>query len=147
MTTSIKFDVFGRRILTIRSEKGWQLFYLSGDGKRRPADDLINKITIEKMITKYSVLLLDAYAVLVHSSGALPGAARLIDTLNRTKKPFYILTNDASKLPATSSKLFQSFGLAIAPDQIITSGSLLVDYFAAKLTITSRQNHLSMVLI
>jgi hypothetical protein len=41
MPKSIKFDVFGRRILTIRSEKGWQLFYLSGDGKRRPADDLI----------------------------------------------------------------------------------------------------------
>ncbi len=87
-------------------------------------------INIEKLISKYAVLLLDAYGVLVHSSGALPGAARLIDTLNRTQKPFYILTNDASKLPATSAKLFQSFGLAIAPDNIITSGSLLVDYFA-----------------
>lgn len=90
----------------------------------------INKINIETLLAKYSVLLLDAYGVLVHSSGALPGAARLIDTLNRTKKPFYILTNDASKLPATSAKLFQSFGLAIASDKIITSGSLLVNYFA-----------------
>ena len=92
--------------------------------------DRINKITIEKLIANYSVLLLDAYGVLVHSSGALPGAARLIDSLNLHKKPYYIVTNDAAKLPATSSKLFQSFGLAIAPDRIITSGSLLVDYFA-----------------
>jgi HAD superfamily hydrolase (TIGR01450 family) len=92
--------------------------------------DRINKITIEHLLTKYSVLLLDAYGVLVHSSGALPGAARLIDNLNRTQKPFYILTNDASKLPATSARLFQSFGLAIAPDKIITSGLLLADYFA-----------------
>ncbi|MGB5746441.1 MAG: HAD-IA family hydrolase [Desulfobacterales bacterium] len=91
----------------------------------------ISKINIKTLLAKYSVLLLDAYGVLVHSSGALPGAARLINTLNRTKKPFYILTNDASKLPATSARLFQSFGLAIAPDKIITSGSLLVDYFAA----------------
>ena len=92
--------------------------------------DRINKITIEHLLAKYSVLLLDAYGVLVHSSGALPGAARLIDHLNRTQKPFYILTNDASKLPATSARLFQSFGLAIAPDKIITSGLLLADYFA-----------------
>jgi HAD superfamily hydrolase (TIGR01450 family) len=92
--------------------------------------DRINKITIEKLIANYSVLLLDAYGVLVHSSGALPGATRWIDSLNHNKKPYYIVTNDASKLPATSSKLFQSFGLAIAPDRIITSGSLLVDYFA-----------------
>ena len=92
--------------------------------------DRINKINIEKLMARYSVLLLDAYGVLVHTSGALPGAAQLIDTLNRNKKPYYILTNDASKLPATSTKLFQSFGLAIAPDRIITSGSLLVDYFS-----------------
>lgn len=90
----------------------------------------INKINIETLLAKYSVLLLDAYGVLVHTSGALPGAAQFIDNLNRTKKPYYIVTNDASKLPATSAKLFRSFGLAIAPDKIITSGSLLVDYFA-----------------
>jgi hypothetical protein len=32
----------------------------------------INKISIEKLMAKYSVLLLDAYGVLVHASGALP---------------------------------------------------------------------------
>ena len=90
----------------------------------------IKNINIEKLTARYSVLLLDAYGVLVHTTGALPGAAQFIDTLNRTKKPYYILTNDASKLPATSAELFQSFGLAIAPDSIITSGSLLTDYFA-----------------
>jgi HAD superfamily hydrolase (TIGR01450 family) len=89
----------------------------------------INNISIEKLMSRYAVLLLDAYGVLVHTSGALPGATRLMDTLNRTKKPYYILTNDASKLPATSAERFQSFGLVIAPDRIITSGSLLTDYF------------------
>jgi len=59
--------------------------------------DRINKITIEKLMANYSVLLLDAYGVLVHSSGALPGAARLIDSLNRNKKAYYIVTNDVDK--------------------------------------------------
>ncbi len=89
----------------------------------------INHIRIEKLMATYSVFLLDAYGVLVHASGALPGAAQLIETLNRAQKAYYILTNDASKLPATSAARFQSFGLAIAPDRIITSGSLLTDYF------------------
>jgi len=35
-----------------------------------------------------------------------------------------ILTNEASKLPATSSKLLQSFGLAIASDKIIDGSRL-----------------------
>jgi len=89
----------------------------------------MDKIRIEFLLTKYSVLLLDAYGVLVHSSGALPGAQGLIDTLNRRKKPYYILTNDASRLPSSSAGLFQSFDLTITPDRIITSGSLLPVYF------------------
>ena len=86
--------------------------------------------TIYNLIAGYDVLLLDAYGVLIHSSGALPGAARLVETLNHRKKPYFILTNDASKLPETCAELFQNFGLAIASDRIITSGSLLTDYFA-----------------
>jgi HAD superfamily hydrolase (TIGR01450 family) len=91
--------------------------------------DAIKKITVDKLMAKYPVLLLDAYGVLVHATGALPGAVQFIDTLNRHQKPYYILTNDASKLPASSAELFLGFGLAIKADKIITSGSLLKDYF------------------
>ena len=87
------------------------------------------KITIQDLIERYEVLLLDAYGVLVHSSGPLAGAADLIATLNRIAKPYYILTNDASRLPITAAARFQSMGLAIEADRIITSGSLLEDYF------------------
>ena len=41
MHKSIKLDVFGRQVLTIRSDEGWRLFYLSADGKRRPVDDIM----------------------------------------------------------------------------------------------------------
>ena len=87
------------------------------------------KITIEALIERYAVLLLDAYGVLVDDSGALAGAAELIRMLNRTAKPYYLLTNDASKLPQTAAARFQSYGLEIAPDRIITSGGLLKNYF------------------
>ena len=87
------------------------------------------EITIEELITRYPVLLLDAYGVLVNSSGAIPGAAGLIDELNRSRKSYYLLTNDASKLPQTAANRYQSYGLEIASDRIITSGGLLKNYF------------------
>jgi HAD superfamily hydrolase (TIGR01450 family) len=89
----------------------------------------IPEVTIEKLITDYSVILLDAYGVLVDMRGALPGAVGLVERLNRMKKPYFILTNDASKLPETSARHYQDFGLNIAPQRIITSGALLKDYF------------------
>ena len=73
--------------------------------------------------------LLDAYGVLVYTSGAMPGAVELIDELNRSQKPYFILTNDASKLPTATAKLFQGHGLQIEGHRIITSGSLLPGYF------------------
>jgi HAD superfamily hydrolase (TIGR01450 family) len=92
--------------------------------------DKLPQITIEMLIDRYEVLLLDAYGVLVHSTGIIAGAPELIARLNRTSKPYYILTNDASKLPATAAARFQSMGLAIEADKIITSGALLKGYFA-----------------
>jgi len=89
----------------------------------------LQNITIEALIERYAVLLLDAYGVLVNDSGTLAGATELIRMLNRTAKPYYLLTNDASKLPQTAAARFQSYGLEIAPDRIITSGGLLKNYF------------------
>ena len=76
------------------------------------------------------MLLLDAYGVLVNSAGALPGAADFIALLNRRAKPYYIVTNDASKLPATAARRYQGYGLPIDEARLITSGQLLGDHFA-----------------
>lgn len=86
-------------------------------------------IEMEALISRYAVLLLDAYGVLVDDAGGLPGAAELIFELNRRQKPYYLLTNDASKLPSTASGRFLSYGLPIEPHRVITSGSLLAGYF------------------
>lgn len=90
----------------------------------------IPEITMDIIIERYDVLLFDAYGVLVHSTGAMPGATELIKRLNQIEKSYYILTNDASKLPPTAAKNYQGYGLALTPDRIITSGELLTSYFA-----------------
>lgn len=89
----------------------------------------IPETTIESLIKQYDVLLFDAYGVLVNSSGALPGARELIGHLNQSGKPYYILTNDASRLPRTASDRYKKSGLEIPFEHIITSGSLLPGYF------------------
>ena len=91
----------------------------------------IPDVTIDELSARYDVLLLDAYGVLVHSAGALPGAAALIDRLNWAGQRYFVVTNDASKLPATGARRYRSYGLDLSPERIITSGSLLVPYFAA----------------
>ena len=91
--------------------------------------ETIQEITIDEIIYRYSVLLLDAYGVLVHTSGAIPGAIELIHDLNSTNKQYFILTNDASKLPTTAAERYQGYGLALEPERIISSGTLLKSYF------------------
>ena len=49
MHKTIKFDVFGRHVLAIRTNNGWQIYYLSGDGKRRAADGLIIPPLVNEM--------------------------------------------------------------------------------------------------
>ncbi len=90
----------------------------------------LQEITIDEVVYRYSVLLLDAYGVLVHTSGAIPGAKELINELNSSNKQYYVLTNDASKLPTTAAERYQGYGLAIEPERIISSGTLLKNYFA-----------------
>jgi HAD superfamily hydrolase (TIGR01450 family) len=91
----------------------------------------IPETTMADLIDRYAVLLFDAYGVLVHESGVLPGAMECITELNRVGKDYYILTNDASKLPASTARYYQQYGLALPPERVITSGSLLTSHFAA----------------
>ena len=91
----------------------------------------VPETNVAALLRRYDALLFDAYGVLVHSAGALPGAAELVDRLNTAAKPYYILTNDASKLPTTAAARYQGYGLAIDAERIITSGLLLERHFAA----------------
>ena len=38
---SLRFDVFGRKVLFTEVNNGWATFYLGDEGKRRPAIDIV----------------------------------------------------------------------------------------------------------
>jgi len=103
-----------------------------------PADSLsptaaaspdIPTINLDGLLERYRVLLLDAYGVLVTSTGILPGAVELIERLNREGREYSIVTNDASRLPETYERRFRAVGLEISAERVITSGSLLERHF------------------
>ena len=91
----------------------------------------VPNITIDALIDRYDAILFDAYGVLVHGNGPLPGAGELLTRLNREARPYFVVTNDASKLPATAASRYQRFGLPIDASRILTSGMLLAGHFAA----------------
>lgn len=80
---------------------------------------------------QYDALLLDAYGVLVHGDGAMPDAEALIRSLNRDGPEYFVVTNDASRLPETAARRYAALGIDVPAERIITSGSLLGPYFAA----------------
>jgi ribonucleotide monophosphatase NagD (HAD superfamily) len=82
------------------------------------------------LLDRYDGVLLDAFGVLVDDSGVLPGAGPLLDELARRSMPYAIVTNDASRSPATCAARFIARGIAVAPERVVTSGSLLPRYFA-----------------
>ena len=40
MSTPIKLHVYGKHVLAMRTNEGWSMYYLSDDGKRRPAFEI-----------------------------------------------------------------------------------------------------------
>jgi HAD superfamily hydrolase (TIGR01459 family) len=90
------------------------------------------RTSVSALIERYQVFFLDAYGVLVASRGALPGAAAFLQRLHDARRPTFILSNDASRSVSTSLARYQGFGLPLTREQIITSGMLLREHFAAR---------------
>ena len=89
----------------------------------------VPSVTLDDLIDRFDVILFDAYGVLAGSKSAVKGAPEAIDRLNDLGKPYYVLTNDASRLPETTANRYERMGMSIDVDRIITSGSLLPSYF------------------
>jgi HAD superfamily hydrolase (TIGR01450 family) len=105
---------------------------------RGDRSNAIPEIGLAELLDRYPVLLLDAYGVLMHSAGPLPGAAELIARLNRGGRSYFILTNDASRLPETVAGRLGQMGLDVDASRVITSASLLEPYFSEHGLIGSR---------
>jgi 4-nitrophenyl phosphatase len=86
--------------------------------------------TVDDLLDRYDLFLIDAYGVLVNSLGPLPGAAAFLHRLDREAKSWLLVSNDASRSVATTAARYQGFGLPITGEQVLTSGALLTEYFA-----------------
>jgi glycerol 3-phosphatase-2 len=91
----------------------------------RPAE-----CSVDELLAHYDAFLIDAYGVLVTTSGPLAGAAAFLERLDREGKPWLIVTNDATRSIQTTAARYQQFGLPVTTDRVLTSGSLLTGYFA-----------------
>ncbi len=86
--------------------------------------------TLSALIDRFEVILFDSDGVLTSWPSAIPSAPEAIDRLNSLKKPYLVLTNDASALPETRSARYARLGLFVDPSQILSSGMLLAPYFS-----------------
>lgn len=84
--------------------------------------------TINEIIDNYGALLIDAYGVLVHSSGPYPGAAKFLERLRDTETDFLVVTNDASRLPGTCAARYTGVGVQVDSSEVLTSGLLITPH-------------------
>jgi ribonucleotide monophosphatase NagD (HAD superfamily) len=84
------------------------------------------KISQDDLIDRYDAFLIDAYGVLVTSTGAVPGAADFLRRLDDGGKSWCVCTNDASRLPETSAQQYaQLLGRDFHAERVVTAGGLL----------------------
>jgi HAD superfamily hydrolase (TIGR01450 family) len=84
--------------------------------------------TTRALLDHYEGILLDVYGVLMDARGPLPGAAELLGYLEGHRRPYAIVTNDASRSAATYTARFARHGITVPPERFVTSGSLLAGY-------------------
>ncbi|XWW44012.1 TIGR01459 family HAD-type hydrolase [Fibrella sp. USSR17] len=87
------------------------------------------------LIDQYKAVFFDAYGVLKNAHGLIPGVDRTINALIQTEKPFYVLTNDASRSPNQLAESYARLGLPmVTADRIVSSGMLAREYLQLKVS-------------
>ena len=87
-------------------------------------------ITLNMLLDRYEVVLLDSDGVLTRWPSFVPGAPEAVQRLNSLGKTYFVLTNDASALPETRADRYFELGMAIDASRIITSGMMLKSHFS-----------------
>ncbi len=79
--------------------------------------------------TRYEGFLFDAYGVLMDGSGLIVAAAAAWHELRKQGKSCWILTNGSARTLPEAVKAYQTLGLDVCLDEVISSGSLLFRFF------------------
>src|SRR5476651_382603 len=87
----------------------------------------------KQVIDEYKVIFFDAFGVIKNYVGLVPGIEKTFAYLEANNKPYYIVTNDASRSPFQLAEAFHKLGLtAIRYEHIISSGMLAKEYLDLK---------------
>jgi len=87
----------------------------------------------KSIIDKYKVVFFDAFGVIKNYSGLVSGIENTFNYLEREKKEYYIVTNDASRGPQQLAESYHRMGLkAITADRIVSSGMLTKEFLDFK---------------
>ena len=87
----------------------------------------------KQVVDDYKVIFFDAFGVIKNYMGLVPGIEKTFAYLEENNKPYYIVTNDASRSPVQLAEGFHKMGLnAIKYDRIISSGMLAKEYLDLK---------------
>ncbi len=87
----------------------------------------------KSLLSMYKVIFFDSYGVIRNYNGLIPGVHQTFEWLQQEQKPFYVITNDASRSPDLLAEKFNSSGLnIIQPNHIISSGMLAKEFLEYK---------------
>lgn len=87
----------------------------------------------KSLLENYKIVFFDAYGVIKNYKGLIPGIEKTFEWLKEQGKPYYIITNDASRSPELLAEAYHKSGLhAITSDRIISSGMLAKEFLDLK---------------
>lgn len=85
------------------------------------------------LLSNYKVIFFDSYGVIRNYNGLIPGIRNTFDWLRRESKPYYIITNDASRSPELLCDKLHNIGMdLVEPGQVISSGMLAKEFLDLK---------------
>ena len=87
----------------------------------------------KSLLENYKMFFFDAYGVIKNYKGLIPGIEKTFEWLNENQKPYFIITNDASRSPELLASSYYKNGLHhITSDKIISSGMLAKEFLDLK---------------
>ena len=94
---------------------------------------MLNTVDFISVIKEYKIIFFDAYGVVRNYNGVVPGIDKTFRWLQNNEKPYYIVTNDASRSPELLAASYHRSGLHyITSDKIISSGMLAKEFLDLK---------------
>lgn len=108
---------------------------LPKDGERwagilAPFDQRSKPIRVTGGLEGIDGFILDMDGVLNRGDQEMPGAATFMAELARARVPHVLLTNNARATPEGYAAKLRRFGIAVAPEQILTSGMITAAHLA-----------------